>query len=137
MSWLNDVHDKLSAQNNKRPLGRLNLALGELYLKLTSDLDPSFPFLYWKNLEIPRQTISEGTKMAEKHLKAAASLGQEASMPGISAHALHTLATLKSRDNHFEEAKSLVLQAQELSAPLDWTTLNQKLATHQPTRRTP
>jgi class 3 adenylate cyclase/tetratricopeptide (TPR) repeat protein len=135
-SWLHDVHEHLSNQDNKRPVGRLHLALGELYLKLISDVDPSIPFLYWKNIELPQQVTPQAAEQAERHLNAAVSVSQEASMPGIAAHALYALAVLRSLDNQVEEAKDLMRRAHELVAPLDWTTLQDKLVTHQSIRRT-
>jgi class 3 adenylate cyclase/tetratricopeptide (TPR) repeat protein len=130
MAWLHDVHEQLSNQDNKRPVGRLHLALGELHLKLIPDLDPSFPFLYWQNIELPQQATPEAGKQAERHLNKAVSVSQEASMPGIAAHALYALAVLRSLENQVEEAKDLVRQAREFAAPLGWTTLQDKLVTH-------
>jgi tetratricopeptide (TPR) repeat protein len=130
MAWLHDVHERLSNQDNKRPVGRLHLALGELHLKLIPDLDPSFPFLYWKNIELPQQATPEAVEQAERHLNEAVTVSQEASMPGIGAHALNALAVLRSLDNQVEEARDLVRRAHELAAPLGWTTLQDKLVTH-------
>lgn len=135
-SWLHDVHEHLPNQDNKRPVGRLHLALGELYLKLISDVDPSIPFLYWKNIEPPQQVTPQAAEQAERHLNAAVSVSQEASMPGIAAHALYALAVLTSLDDQVEVAKDLMRRAHELAAPLGWTTLRDKLVTHQSIRRT-
>lgn len=130
LSWLHDAHEHLSNQENKRPVGRLHLALGELYLKLIPDVDPSIPLLYCKNIELPQQAMAEAAELAERHLNAAVSVSQEASMPGIAAHALYALAVLRSLDNQVEEAKGLVRRAHELASPLGWRTLYDKLVTH-------
>ena len=130
VSWLHDVQEHLSNQENKRPVGRLHLALGELHLKLIPDVDPSTPFLYWKNIELPQQVTPKAAKQAERHLNEAVSVSQEASMPGIAAHALYALAVLRSLDNKVEEANDLVLRARKLAAPLGWMTLQDKLVAH-------
>jgi tetratricopeptide (TPR) repeat protein len=127
MAWLNDLHGHLSNQDNKRPVGRLHLALGELHLKLIPDIDSSFPFLYWKNIELPQQATPEAREQAERHLNEAVSVSQEAGTPGIAAHALYALAELRSLESRVEEAENLVRQARELAAPLDWALLNDKL----------
>ena len=130
MAWLHDLHEHLSNQDNKRPVGRLHLALGELHLKLIPGIDPSFRSLYWKNIEPPQQATPKTGEQAERHLNEAISVSQEAGMPGIAAHALYALAVLRSLENQVEEAEDLVRQARELAAPLDWTVLSDKLVTH-------
>ncbi|MDJ0958084.1 MAG: AAA family ATPase [Arenicellales bacterium] len=131
ISWFHDLQEHLSNQDNKRPIGRLHLALGELHLKLIPDVDPSTPFLYWKNIELSQQVTPIAAEQAERHLNEAVSVSQEASMPGIAAHALYALAVLSSLDNKVEEANDLVRRARRLAAPLGWTTLQDKLVAHQ------
>ena len=99
-------------------------------MKLIPDVDPSIPLLYCKNIELPQQAMAEAAELAERHLNAAVSVSQEASMPGIAAHALYALAVLRSLDNQVEEAKGLVRRAHELASPLGWRTLYDKLVTH-------
>ena len=129
-AWLHDSHDQLSKQGNKRPIGRLHLALGELHLKSILGLDPSFPFLYWENSDLPRRATPEAAEQAERHLNEAVSVSLQAGMPGIAACALNARAVIRSLDSRVEEAANLVQRAHELAAPLDWTTLHDRLITH-------
>lgn len=129
-AWLHGSHDQLSKQDNKRPIGRLHLALGELHLKSIPDLDPSFPFLYWENSDLPRRVTPEASEQAERHLNEAVSVSLQAGMPGIAACALNALAVIRSLDSRVEEVANLVQRAHELAAPLDWTTLHDRLVTH-------
>ena len=56
---------------------QFHLALGELHLKRIPDVDPSIPFLYWKNIELPQQVTPKAAEQAERHLNEAVSVGQE------------------------------------------------------------
>lgn len=81
-------------------------------------------------MELPQEATPEAVEQAERHLNAAVSVSQQAGMPGIAAYALSALAVIRSRDNQVEEATNLVQRAHELAAPLDWTTLRDRLVTH-------